>query len=85
MSRRPGRAQAIWEAYNDTGTLPIECTNCGAQPGTWCTRPDGRVRRTPCLARITAVAPVKGRIPDAPTAVDFSEPRHPNTEGTQPA
>lgn len=41
---------AIWEAYADAD-LANSCPNCEAAPHTWCTRPDGRVRRTPCLAR----------------------------------
>ncbi|WP_438941685.1 zinc finger domain-containing protein [Mycobacteroides abscessus] len=43
---------AIWEAYADAD-IGHQCPNCGAAPNVWCSRPDGRVRRTPCLARIT--------------------------------
>jgi hypothetical protein len=86
VTHRPGRGRPIWDAYNDTATLPVGCTNCGAQPGSWCTRPDGRVRRTPCLARITAATPMphgEGCIPDATPTVDYTEPRHPKHEGAQ--
>jgi hypothetical protein len=62
--RRDGRP--IWAAYNDTQALTIDCPHCTAQTGQWCTRTDGRVRRTPCLDRITITAP---------TAHDFDMPR----------
>lgn len=68
-ARRPGRP--IWQSYADTGALAADCPTCTAPPGTWCSRPDGRVRRTPCLARITRSTPV---------AHDFGEPRHPQPE-----
>lgn len=48
----------IQSAY--AGTLSIACSNCGAQPESWCTTPDGRVRRVPCVDRIAtaSLAPV---------------------------
>lgn len=42
---------AIWDSYADAA-MDQPCPNCRAGPDTWCTRPDGRVRRTPCIARI---------------------------------
>lgn len=66
---------AIWAAYSDTDALSSACTNCGAQEGHWCTRPDGRIRRVPCVARSAAsIGSGNGR-PYAPR--DFSEPARP--------
>jgi hypothetical protein len=64
---------AIWDAYRDTGTLDIACPHCDATPGTFCTRPDGRVRRVPCIDRIAA----SGAVPDVR---DYTEPRHQRRE-----
>ncbi|WP_425320601.1 zinc finger domain-containing protein [Mycobacterium alsense] len=63
----------IWAAYNDTDALSTKCTNCGALPGHWCTRPDGRVRRIPCVERSAAGI---GSGDGKPYARDFSEPTH---------
>lgn len=41
----------IWDSYADAD-LTRPCPNCSAKPDVWCARPDGRVRRTPCLARM---------------------------------
>lgn len=77
MSRRRGRP--IWAAYEDTGALSVNCANCQAEQGVWCTKPDGRVSRVPCVARIASadIAPPTAHEPARlPTpAVDFSEPR----------
>jgi hypothetical protein len=53
---RRGAGQPIWEAYADAD-LSHPCPNCHAAPDVWCARPDGRVRRTPCLARIETLNP----------------------------
>ncbi|WP_197382651.1 zinc finger domain-containing protein [Mycolicibacterium mengxianglii] len=66
------KGRAIWAAYDDTGALNISCPHCDAEEGTWCTKPDGRVARVPCIARIAAADL-------APTTVDFTEPRHPRS------
>lgn len=52
MTHRPVRGRPIWDAYSDADLIH-PCPNCRAGPNTWCTRPDGRVRRTPCLSRIS--------------------------------
>jgi len=41
----------IADAYADA-VMHTECPNCGAAPNNWCTRADGPIRRTPCIARI---------------------------------
>lgn len=69
---KPGRA--IWAAYNDTGSLSVACTNCGAQQGQWCTRPDGRVRRVPCVDR--SAASISSGDGKPYSARDFSQPIH---------
>jgi hypothetical protein len=62
---------AIWAAYNDTGALEVTCPHCAAEPGKWCSRNDGRVRRVPCVDRAAAgVDTGDGR----PYARDFSQP-----------
>lgn len=71
-TRRPARP--IWQSYQDTGALAAPCQHCAADAGVWCTRTDGRVRRTPCLERITTSTPV---------AHHFGEPRHPQPERNQ--
>ncbi|MEX3644325.1 zinc finger domain-containing protein [Mycolicibacterium porcinum] len=78
------KGRAIWQAYSDTGALAIACPHCAAEPDKWCTKPDGRVSRVPCVDRIAAtavIAPVihlPVAIPDNPNrSTDFSEPRHP--------
>lgn len=71
------RGRAIWQAYADVGALKINCPNCEAGVGTWCTREGGKVRRVPCIARAAA----GGLIVAAPRGHhDFGEPRHPRTE-----
>lgn len=47
MSRR----EPIWSAYR-SARISSECPNCHARPNVWCTRPDGHVRRVPCIARV---------------------------------
>lgn len=42
----------IWDAYADVPDMGVVCPNCGVTD-TWCTNPDGRVRRVPCIARLT--------------------------------
>lgn len=78
------KGRAIWQAYSDTGALAIACPHCAAEPGNWCTKPDGRVSRVPCVDRIAAtaaIAPVIHLPTTAATApADFSEPRHPHEE-----
>lgn len=75
------KQRAIWAAYNDTGSLNVDCPNCGAEPKQWCTKPDGRVRRIPCIERSTATAIVT--IERDSAYRDFSEPAHhtPEQEG----
>lgn len=70
MTVRTRTGKPIWRAYQDVGALRLQCPHCDAQPGQWCTRDDGRLRRTPCLARIPATSPH-----------DFGEPRHPEQNG----
>lgn len=64
---------AIWQAYDDTGALQIDCPHCGATVNQWCTRSDGRVRRIPCIERAASTAVVT----TSRYARDFSEPIHP--------
>jgi hypothetical protein len=72
------QGRAIWAAYNDVDALSVTCTNCGAQKGQWCTRPDGRVRRVPCVERAAAsIGSGDGR----PHSRDYSEPTHPTLKG----
>lgn len=78
MSRRLPIVEA-YAAANDAISRP--CPTCSAPAGTFCSHPDGRLRRICCLAR--AVAPET----DAPAVWtksrghvvhdfhDFSEPR----------
>lgn len=65
---------AIWRAYADTGALRTDCPNCGAERNKWCTKPDGRVRRIPCIERATTTAAVIVGREDRHR--DFSEPIH---------
>lgn len=66
----------IWRAYA-LATMSSPCPSCSAPAHVWCTKPDGRVRRTPCLARINAVAS------DTAEPHDFGEPRHQPEEHPQ--
>lgn len=67
-------SHVVLAAYRDTGALAITCPHCATEPGQPCTKPDGRVSKVPCVARI-ANADLAPTI--AVTAVvDFSEPRH---------
>src|ERR1700687_4886649 len=52
-ARRPVSIKIVAEAYADC-ELDRQCTNCGAPPSIWCTRPEGRLRALPCLARTAA-------------------------------
>lgn len=63
--------RAIWQAYHDTDALSVNCTNCQAQRGQWCTLPDGRVRRVPCVERATTSLGSGEQY-----CRDFSEPTH---------
>jgi len=66
----PTKGRPIWQAYADTGALEMSCPHCRAEPGQWCSRDDGRVRRVPCVARAAAPGVVAG----AGRPRDFSEP-----------
>lgn len=68
------KGRAIWSAYSDTGALEIACPHCAAATGQWCTKPDGRVSRVPCVARTAEASLV---VPDPRKHRDFSEPTHP--------
>lgn len=70
------QGRPIWQAYNDVDALSTTCTNCGAQQGQWCTRPDGRVRRVPCVARSAASIGSGDGKPYGER--DFSQPIHPS-------
>lgn len=77
------RGRAIWQAYSDTNALAIPCTNCQAEKGIWCTKPDGRVSKVPCVARIAAADLTAHQIESesaslSTPALDFSEPRRPH-------
>lgn len=48
----------IHAAYTAAGALEIRCSNCHSAVGVWCTRDDGRVRRTPCVARCRVSTPI---------------------------
>lgn len=79
MSRRPpdtrrGRDQVIVRAYLDTDALKRPCITCGAEVNEWCTTPDERVRRIPCIRRATAPGGDTGD--ETPAARDFSQPIH---------
>lgn len=63
------KGRPIWQSYSDTGALGVTCPYCGAEPGKWCTREDGRVRRIPCVTRASATGVGSGNRPR-----DFSEP-----------
>lgn len=63
----------IWQAYNDCNALAIDCPNCDAEQGNWCTRDNGRVRRVPCVARAAAGGLV---VTATDKYRDFSEPTH---------
>lgn len=40
-------------AYIDLGAdMASRCPNCHMPPNEYCRRPDGHLRRTPCIARI---------------------------------
>lgn len=56
----------IVAAYEQSGAFDIPCPHCGADIGVVCTRPDGRVRRAPCVARCRISSP----------AVGSSDPEH---------
>lgn len=63
MSTHRAVGQSIWEAYADAD-MTGECSHCQAAPNVFCTNTiTGRVRRTPCLARISRRA--GGRTTDA--------------------
>lgn len=71
----------IHDAY--IGALDVACPHCGAVVKSYCTRDDGRVRRTPCVARCRVSSPVPGWLdpdggPDAAAGrtapVDLDQP-----------
>lgn len=66
------RDQVVIQAYAATGALRRPCDTCGSQPNQWCTTPDGRLRRVPCVDRAAAGATVD----DDGKPRDFSEPTH---------
>jgi len=72
------QGRAIWAAYADCNALQIDCPNCEAPQGSWCTKEDGRVSRVPCVARAAAGSLIVAR---APAHRDFSQPIH-QPEGT---
>lgn len=74
------RGRPVLTAYTDVGALNVSCANCGAQDGQWCIKPDGQVRRVPCIIRAaTGIDTGDGK---PYVGHDFSEPRHPhNPEG----
>ncbi|EUA39305.1 hypothetical protein I549_5906 [Mycobacterium avium subsp. avium 2285 (R)] len=50
----PRRQQeAIWNIYERLGALNISCPDCSAPQQVFCRSSDGRLRRTPCLGRIS--------------------------------
>lgn len=69
----PTKPRPIWAAYAAVGALAVSCPTCGAERGQWCSKPDGRVGRIPCVARTAATGIVAG---DGDTSRDFSEPLH---------
>lgn len=42
----------VTAAYHVDGALDRRCGKCNAQPGHWCTNPDGRDQKIPHLARM---------------------------------
>ncbi|OIN79093.1 hypothetical protein BMG05_19820 [Mycobacterium malmoense] len=74
----PRRQQeAIWNIYHRLGALNITCPDCSAAQGVFCRRSDGRVRRTPCLRRIsTDTGCDQPAVRAARPARDYSEPLH---------
>lgn len=75
----PMRGRPVQAAYADVGALNVSCANCGARAVQWCIKPDGQVRRVPCIARAaTGIDTGDGK----PYAVhDFSDPRHEREPG----
>lgn len=69
--------KAIWAAYDDCNALAIQCPNCCAPKGNWCTKDDGRVRRVPCVSRAAAGGFI---VADTRRHRDFSEPTHQRKE-----
>lgn len=74
----------IRSAY--AGAIQSVCPNCGAEPDCWCTTPDGRVRRVPCIDRIAAasLAPVIDLPVRDPADVDLREPSTACRKSTEP-
>ncbi|WP_439330690.1 zinc finger domain-containing protein [Mycobacterium scrofulaceum] len=76
------RGKAIWAAYAQTNALAVPCGHCSAPAGTWCSLPDGRVRRIPCVSRVADATAgrqdqlVNSLPPTAPArgGRDFTEP-----------
>lgn len=69
---RPRRGEPIWQSYADAD-LDDRCPTCLAEPHVWRTnRVTGRVRRTPCLARMASPAAV----PDPTVKRAISTPEH---------
>lgn len=70
-----------YQAANDAITR--DCSRCGAPAGTWCSKPDGRLARIPCLVRAKSAssdwaksARASGAGGNEVAVVDFSEPRY---------
>lgn len=43
----------VADAY--VGALEVPCSSCGAEVGQYCTTPDGRLRRCPCVTRCASI------------------------------
>lgn len=55
-----------------TAALGTRCPNCYADAGQHCKRPDGYIRRIPCVKRIKVTDDATKRV----IHIDFTEPRH---------
>lgn len=74
------RGKAIWAAYTQTNALAVPCGYCSAPAGTWCSLPDGRVRRVPCVSRCGEGDPLRTALSGRDAPIDFSEPRYTSEE-----
>jgi len=73
----PLQARRIRPAVYTGVDMDKSCPTCHAEPGQWCRRADGVVRRLPCIAR---TRPVAAR----PVAVVAAEPVEATVEATEP-
>lgn len=64
--------QPIQAAYE--GALDVVCPSCAAAVGAYCTAPDGRLRRCPCVTRCRAIPADLGS-PDPETPADAAGTR----------